>query len=283
MQSVNRKNICSVVCSYLPVLDKLNSLCKVLSGFSDVIIVDNARILDKSLYINYNNIKIFTPEYNLGTLKAYNTIIENNSSYDYFWLWDQDTALSAEASAMFLEKSFKELDSDDRLVVTTFFDKKNRINPFKHGQILIKGSTTFIDIRRLRKLSIGLFDQNLFMDYGDWDLSYRIQKAGGKILQIPGIIYEHSFGDTEKTIVGNLNRSSEIRLYIQGFNYSYLLKNRSIFSFINFLLTLRVIIIPFKNLLFKNSLKRTSLFFSGIIDGFMGNSSLDFIKRFESI
>lgn len=275
-----KKNICSIICSYYPNIDSIKGLCIILSKFSNVVLVDNSRSIDKTFFSDIQNLIILTPEENIGTLKAYNLVIRKYPEFEYFWLWNQDTILSTDAIEEFLNKSFNLFKEEYNLIATTFYDKTNWINPFKTNIFtLIKESTTLINIVRLRRISVALFDENLFMDYGDWDLSYRIQKAGGKIIQINGISHEHSLGDSEKTIIGSLNRSSEIRLYMQGLNFAYLQRNRIFFSFINFLLMLRFFILPFKNLLFKNSFKRTKKYWAGVINGFKGEVSSEFISK----
>lgn len=274
-----KNKICSIICSYHPNIDRIKDLCIILSKFSTVVVVDNSQSIDKTFFSAIQNLIIITPEENLGTLRAYNLVIRQYPEFQYFWLWNQDTIITISAASEFISKSQNLFNKDYKLVATTFYDKKNWINPINKDEILIKESTTLFNILRLKSLFVDLFDENLFMDYGDWDLSIRIQKAGGKVSQIYGISHEHSFGDPEQTIIGSFNRSSETRLYLQGLNFAYLLRKRRLFPFINFLLLLRVFILPFKNLLFKNSYNRSKKFFLGIINGFRGETSSEYIAK----
>lgn len=271
-------SICSIICSYYPNIDNLKSLSKVLSGFSTVIIVDNASNLKPYDFEEIPNIKIITPGKNLGTVKANNLVINLHPEFDYFWFWNHDTIISTDVAESFIQQSQTLFTNDKRLIATTFFDKRNWKNPLYKNRFLIKESTTLFNFKRMKAFGIEMFDEQLFLDYGDWDLSYRIQKAGGKIYQISGLTYSHSLGEPEKTILGNLYRSSELRLYLQGINFIYLIKKHGSFNFVSLLLFLRFIILPFKNLLFKNRFVRNKMFFKGILDGMKGETSLSYIE-----
>jgi GT2 family glycosyltransferase len=117
------------------------------------------------------------------------------------------------------------------------------------------------------------FDENLFMDYGDWDFSYRLYKAGGRVIQVDGVHIGHQLGEPEKTIFGAMNRSSPMRLRMQGINTAYLIRKHGIFNFPNSLLIARLFFVPFKNFLFKYSIYRSRQFLSGVMSGIKGDLS----------
>ena len=271
-------SICSIICSYYPNIENLKSLSLVLSKFSKVVIVDNASSLKQEDFDDITNIEIIYPKKNLGTVKANNLVINLFPEFEYFWFWNHDTTISVNVAETFIQKSQELFANDNKLIATTFFDKRNWKNPFFKNRILIKESTTLFNFNRMKGLGIDMFDEQLFLDYGDWDLSYRIQKAGGRIYQINGLTYDHSLGEPEKTILGNFYRSSELRLYMQGLNFIYLIKKNGVFSFISLLLFIRFLILPFKNLLFKNTIVRNKMFFKGILHGIKGETSLHYIE-----
>lgn len=270
---------CSIICSYNPEVNNLKELCLVLLNYGTVIIVDNTRNLNKSDIFDTDNIIIIKPKVNLGTLKAYNLVINQHPEFHFFWLWNQDSMISISDAGKFLNKSFHLFENDEKMIATTIYDPKNLGNPLMRKEILIRESTTLFNIKRFNSFSLDFFDEKLFMDYGDWDLSYRIQKAGGNINQILGISCEHSYGDPEKTIFGDFYRSSEIRLYMQGLNSIYLVRKHGFLSFISFLLFIRFFILPFKNFIFKNSYSRSKMYFKGILNGIKGETSSVFIAK----
>jgi GT2 family glycosyltransferase len=263
-------------------MDRLVDLCKVLSRFSTVMVVDNALNLDPNSFSDCSKVEIVIPPQNLGTLKAYNFVIDQHPEFDYFWFWNQDTSITDEVAKTFVDQSEVLFESNPKMIATTFFDARNWKNPLFKNRFLIKESTTLLNVVRMKKLGIGLFDENLFMDYGDWDLSHRIIKAGGKIVQIKGLSYIHFLGEPEKTILGKYYRSSESRLYMQGLNFIYLIRNRGFFTFIGMLLSFRFIILPFKNLLFDHSSRRNKMYFKGISDGIKGITSSNYISSLTS-
>jgi GT2 family glycosyltransferase len=276
---LTKSQICSIICSYYPNRQILRNLCQTLSLYSDVYIVDNSQHLQEDTFSENDSLTIVKTEINLGTSKAYNHVIENFPQYEYYWLWDQDTSISSESAEKFLEISKQQFFEESKLVATTFYDPTTIAHPLKKGVILIKGSSSLFRKDRVEKFVGSWFDEHLFMDYGDWDFSYRIQQNGGKVTQIKGIEYQHIFGEPEKTILGEKFRSSMNRLYMQGLNSAYFFKKWKNSSFIATLLLGRAIFLPFKNLLFKNSFRRIVLFFKGIYHGLKGFDSSAYMKK----
>lgn len=275
---MKKNEICSIICSFNPDYERLLALCKTLCEFSNVYIVDNSLNLNKIFFDDYE-VNIISPGENLGTLKAYNLIINKYPDYNYFWLWNQDTIISEESAKQFLEASQLQFLKYENVAATTIFDRKNRRHPFKSDVVLVKESTTLFKSNRIKKISNTWFDENLFMDYGDWCFSQTIIDGEGKIVEIKGIEYAHVLGEPESTVFGNLNRSSENRLYMQGLNSIYIYKKYGLLSFISLLLVARMFFIPLKNILFKKYFERTKAFYGGIIDGLNGKLSIEFIKN----
>lgn len=275
---MKKNEICSIICSFNPNQQILSALCQSLSKLSIIYIIDNSFNLNKSLCLN-RDIHIILPEDNLGTLRAYNFIISQYPEYKYFWLWNQDTIITEESANSFLQKSISIFNESDNIVATTIFDKKNRRHPYKNNVVLVKESTTLFNANRIRNICDGWFDENLFMDYGDWLFSQNIISKGGKIIEIDGVKYKHILGEPEKTLLGSLNRSSVSRLHMQGLNTIYILNKYGFFSYLSLLLLARIFFIPLKNILFKKSFLRTKAFYAGIYDGIKGELSINYIKN----
>jgi GT2 family glycosyltransferase len=272
-------NTCSVIIFYKGDEKKVFALSHVLSKFSHVIIFDNSQTLNTKIFRIFNNVEIINLYENIGTARAYNHAISNYIKFKYFWLWDQDTIITEKICNEFYKKSITLFKINNKLVATTFLDKKNFISPINKQNILIKASTTLIQIDRINNLKNNVFENDLFMDYVDWLFAQKIYTAGFEIIQIPIKEYKHEFGEKENTIFGDYSRSSEIRLYMQALNSMYIFKNIGLLNFLSILLFFRILFIPFKNLIFKNSFKRTSLFLKGLFDGFHGIKSDDFIHK----
>lgn len=272
-------NTCSIIISYNSNEAKLLMLAKTLSKISFVLIFDNSHNLNYRIFKSLDSVEIIDLNENLGTLKAYNYALFYKQQYKYFWLWDQDTTITENTCIDFYNRSINLFETNRNIVVTTFYDKKNFISPFNKKNILIKASTSLFFRDRLMNLKENYFDENLFMDYGDWLLSQLIYENGLEIKQIRIDNYTHEFGEVENTIIGAYARSSENRIYMQALNSVYIFRKIGFFNFLSFLLLCRIILLPLKNLLFKNSCKRTKIFLLGLIDGIKGKKSNEFIHK----
>lgn len=271
-------NTCSIIIAYKSDEAKLHLLAKTLSKVSYVLIFDNSQTLNILSFNTLYNVEIINLNENLGTLKAYNYALINNPQYKYFWLWDQDTSITLDICREFYFQSINLFETNRNLVVTTFQDKKNYISPFNKKNILIKASTSLLNMDRLKHFNINSFEENLFMDYGDWFLSQIIYDCGLEISQIKIPNYTHQFGEVENTILGPYSRSSENRIYMQALNSIYIFKKIGLFNFLSLLLLCRIIFLPFKNIIFKNSYRRSKIFITGLFNGMKGIKSNDFIR-----
>lgn len=265
--------VLSIVCAYFPNNERLSSLVRSLLEAGDVIVVNNGGTIQLDVPAGPHHASIIDSGRNLGTLASYNLVIKQKQTYSHFWLWNQDSEISPEDVRAFVTKAEQCFSSDPATVCVTVFDKKNFVSPLNRHLILAKESTSILSRERLQKLLPEWFDEKLFMDYGDWDFSYRLYKAGGRVSQIHGVHIGHQLGEPEKTMFGAMNRSSPMRLHMQGINTAYLLRKHGAFNFPNALLTARLFFLPFKNFLFKDSIKRNRQFLSGVLSGIKGGLS----------
>jgi GT2 family glycosyltransferase len=265
--------VLSIVCAYFPNNERLSSLVRSLLEAGDVIVVNNGGTIQLDVPAGPHHANVIDPGRNLGTLASYNLVIEQKQTYSHFWLWNQDSEISPGDVKAFVTKADQCFSSDPATVCVTVFDKKNFVAPLNRQLILAKESTSILSRERLQILLSEWFDEKLFMDYGDWDFSYRLYKAGGRINQIDGVYIGHQLGEPEKTVFGAMNRSSLMRLHMQGINTAYLIRKHGAFNFPAALLMARFFFLPFKNFLFKDSIKRTRQFLSGVLSGMKGGLS----------
>lgn len=265
--------ILSIVCAYFPNNERLSLLVSSLLTVGDVIVVNNGGTVRLELQPSRNSASVQDSDRNLGTLASYNLVISQRQEYSHYWLWNQDSEITEEDVAKFISKANACFESSAETVCVTLFDKKNYISPINRGLILAKESTSIIFKKRFESLLSSWFDEGLFMDYGDWDFSYRLFRAGGRIIQIDGVHIRHQLGEPEQTLLGPMNRSSAMRLHMQGINTAYLIRKHGGVNFPTFLLIVRLFLLPFKNLLFKDTVKRNKLFLSGFLYGIAGGQS----------
>ncbi|WP_186830313.1 hypothetical protein [Mitsuaria sp. TWR114] len=265
--------VLSIVCAYFPNNERLSSLVASLLEAGDVVVVNNGGTVQLDVPSGQHEASVIDSGRNLGTLASYNLVIAQKQEYSHFWLWNQDSEITPDDVQAFVTKADRSFSSDPATVCVTVFDKKNFVSPLNRNLILAKESTSILARERLQSLLPEWFDEKLFMDYGDWDFSYRLFKAGGRVRQIDGVHIGHQLGEPEKTIFGAMNRSSPMRLHMQGINTAYLVRKHGVFNFPNALLVCRCFFLPFKNFLFKNSIKRNRQFLSGVWSGIKGGLS----------
>lgn len=265
--------ILSIVCAYFPNNKRLSTLVNSLLEAGDVVVMNNGGRIQLEVQAGLHQATVIDSERNLGTLASYNRVIAQKQTYSYFWLWNQDSEITPEDVRAFVTKAGQCFSHDAATVCVTVFDKKNFVSPLNRHLILAKESTSILSRERLQKLLPEWFDEKLFMDYGDWDFSYRLYKAGGRVSQIDGIHIGHQLGEPERTVFGAINRSSTMRLHMQGINTSYLIRKHGAINFPNALLMARFLYVLLKNFLFKDSIKRNKQFLSGVMSGIKGELS----------
>jgi len=265
--------ILSIVCAYFPNNERLSTLVRSLLEAGDVVVVNNGGTIQLDAPSGPHHASVIDSGRNLGTLASYNLVIDQKQTYSHFWLWDQDTEITPENVKVFVTKADQCFSNNAATVCVTVFDKKNFVSPLTRYLTLTKASTSILSRERVQKLLPGWFDEKLFMDYGDWDFSYRLYKAGGRVNQIDGVHIGHQLGEPEKTVFGAMSRSSLMRLHMQGINTCYLIRKHGAFNFLNTLLMARFFYVFLKNFLFKDPIKRNKLFFSGVMSGLKGELS----------
>ena len=265
--------ILSIVCAYFPNNERLSALVRSLLEAGDVVVVNNGGTIQLDVPTGPHLASIIDLGRNLGTLASYNLVIAQKQTYSHLWLWNQDSEITPSDVKVFINKADQCFSNDAETVCVTVFDKKNFVSPLNRHLVLAKESTSILSRERLQKLMPEWFDEKLFMDYGDWDFSYRLYKVGGRINQIDGVHIGHQLGEPEKTVFGAMNRSSPMRLHMQGINTCYLIRKHGAFNFPNALLMTRFFFVLLKNFLFEGSIKRNKQFLSGVMSGIKGELS----------
>ena len=163
--------------------------------------------------------------------------------------------------------------------MTTISDPKNSFKFTNKNFVLPKASSSLINTKRTRNYMNLRFDQSLFLDYADWEFAYRIMNSGGLIKQVDNIKLLHELGSSYKTIFGNyLNAPKPFRITFQIVNTFYLFHKYK-YSLLTFILLIRLILLPFKILIFKDNLIRLKYYLYGIKLGFQGLNSYELMKK----
>jgi len=215
--------ILSVVVCFHPNKESVHKLIRVLQQYSDIAVVFNDQ-LQQDFGQKYS----LCPKSNIGTAAAYNFAIKGiESRYDRLWLWDQDSEISQENAALFLQEAQMGFESSANYAAVAFWDKKNPVVSRGHSGFSIieraKSSGTLLSLKHLKR--VGFFDESLFLDYVDFEFFYRLRKNGFKVIQTERIALDsHTFGDIYPSIFGPIRATSAIRLKFQKASTKQLLR-----------------------------------------------------------
>jgi len=249
-------------------LEALNSI-----GVS-VIVVDN-NSFNKSELIGLlafyvNNVEVIWNEENQGIAKAHNQIIESCKKKGVDWVitFDQDSVIPDNMLSEYAH--YTKLENGIVSPTINYLNSNKKIQ-FIQSEYSEKdwviASASMINVKAW--MSVGGFDEKMFIDLVDRDFCIRIRKAGYKIIVLNNVILNHNLGNpvTKKFLFHSftISNHSAIRKYYKVRNYIYLYKKDEV----GLLDCLYHIIQIFIETLFleKNKKKKIASLFQGIGDG----------------
>lgn len=277
-----------VVCIIVAYND-YNSLYRCIDSIekqaTHIIVVDNST---NGMEFKYHHQLIYINNHaNLGLSKALNIGIVEALKLECDWicLLDQDSQLSQDMLHVMLNSYKKNKDKNKiAQIVPTVYDQyrqkylpaliydrfslrkiyQNKEDCFVSFQIT-SGSMIKIDLLK----EIGFMDENLFIDYIDYDYSFRILKKEYKILLSSDAILYHALGEVKQKCFFSYVEHSSFRIFHQVRNRIILIEKHGrrfpyfvIKELLNLFLKLGKII-----LLENNKLVKIKNYFIGLIDG----------------
>lgn len=185
---------------YNPEIDIVKQNIKTLSqqGF-EVLLVDNCS-KNKDEIISLEGAKCILNDDNLGVGRALNQICEYSKEHGFHWslLLDQDSIVPDN-----LLDEYKKRIEYDKLAILCPTIIEDNINQ----DISSKTSDTEIQVRKCITSGsmvstdiwskVGKFDEDMFIDYVDFDYCYKVGKQGYVIIQLPSVKLLHSLGDSK--------------------------------------------------------------------------------------
>lgn len=251
-----------------------------------IIVIDNSTIKDE--FINEQNSIYIKNKGNLGLSKALNKGIKEALKIQSDWvlLLDQDSIVAEDMIKNML-KSYKQTPPKNNIaaIVPTIFD--NNLNKYLPSLIYNKFSITkifnpikdeFVDfqitsgslIKKTVFENIGLMDEELFIDYIDFDFCFKARIHGYKILLSHTAILKHSLGEQNKRLFFTFIEHNPTRVYYQIRNRLILMKRyRKEFPFFIVSEVRRMILKFFKIVLLESDkIKKLKSYCKGLFDGF---------------
>lgn len=233
--------IFAIVITYQP---DIPILCRVISSIEKqvqgICIIDNGGLIENELPKTSCEILIKHLNENQGIAKATNEGIKIllEKSADYVLLSDQDTIYPEGYVESFSQYAISNNIEKIAAFAPVFFDvNSSEYKPlYVRKQGLIRkesvcnkptivfqsiASGLIIDLKKLSE--VGCMNEELFIDYVDFEWCWRVNCAGYKIMCLPQLSITHSLGDGTVSVgIKKISEHSSIRYYYITRNTFYL-------------------------------------------------------------
>ena len=217
----------AIVTLFNPKNDVFDNIKSYLPYVKELLIVDNSQIpVDlKLLYEESAKIILLSSSVNLGISKSLNLAIEYSKNKGYQWLltMDQDSSFNPLEIEKFLI-AFESISKDNLAIFSPLHNQKflKKDVTFNKSKEYVMTSGNIINIEK--SLTIGGFDEKLFIDEVDHDYCLSLKVKGYTIIQNYNTYLNHSLG--EKHLLNTngkyINLYSSSRVYYMLRNYLYI-------------------------------------------------------------
>lgn len=223
------KSICAIIVSYNCGENINKCINSIINQVDKVIIIDNGSNVETVSYlknINYSNVEVIYNEKNLGIAKALNIGVEYAVKNNYSWILTLDHDSSAKNDMIKnMINTYESLSCNDKEKVVSIFPTiiEERIKSnFKINhdyKYISHGITSGNLIKTSIFDSVGMFNEEFFIDYVDNEFCFRLVKHGYKMIGVGDAILNHNLGEPTKikTFLGTFtttNHSSLRRYFI---------------------------------------------------------------------
>ena len=190
-----------------------------------VYLIDNSETSDQHLeQLDTDRVEILSKGTNLGIAKALNMALSQAKTDGFKWIltMDQDSFFEPKQFTEFLRNFAQAIDSELSLYAPLhnpkFLSKRDSVEDKE--VLIVMSSANIVNIDKA--LSIGGYDEALFIDEVDHDFCLRLKKRGYCIVQNQNCYVQHSLGCVDASL-GMKHYASE-RLYYMLRNYLYIRK-----------------------------------------------------------
>lgn len=193
-----------------------------------VYLCDNSKTNNSTLFCTIDNSTYITVYRNLGISGAFNFVLKNYcfnwKNDDFIIFFDQDSRIG-ENHIKNLEREFYLLQNKGvkiGCIGPVYYNrssgkieiphKKKRLTEHTFSVTSIITSSMLTTYERIER--IGFFNEEIFLDYADWDLCWRLIKDRKKCCVTDAAILDHAVGNGDKQVA-----SIRIRMYPQQREY----------------------------------------------------------------
>ena len=229
----------ALVTLYNPSEKEFNN-CRILSQQVDtVILCDNSQESHETVFQNEKNIIYITKNENLGLGAAFNVALKNDT---YGWK-DDDLIIFFDQDSQIGEGYIQALQDEYRKIETlipnlgclgpVFYNTSNgrterprqKKNITDETYEVSNTITSSLMMRYGNLKRIDFWNEKVFLDLADWDLCWRMQKAGMGCCMTEKVVLHHSVGNGEKKVGPiKLRVGQPFREYYQTRDALYLLQ-----------------------------------------------------------
>lgn len=229
----------ALVTLYNPSEKEFNN-CRILSQQVDtVILCDNSQESHETVFQNEKNIIYITKNENLGLGAALNVALKNDT---YGWK-DDDLIIFFDQDSQIGEGYIQALQDEYRKIETlipnlgclgpVFYNTSNgrterprqKKNITDETYEVSNTITSSLMMRYGNLKRIDFWNEKVFLDLADWDLCWRMQKAGMVCCMTEKVVLHHSVGNGEKKVGPiKLRVGQPFREYYQTRDALYLLQ-----------------------------------------------------------
>ncbi len=241
--------VLACIVAFHPRLDSLSALIDRLRADADqVLVIDNGHTLDPhdARWAGHANVLWRQPGHNLGVAAALNVAVAHAEDHGFDWLhtFDQDSMPPAGLTGRLVEVARASgpgmaafgpvlVDADTgrqfpSMLPMRWYRRKVMLAPQERVVVdhLITSGCLFA-VPALRR--VGLFNEDLFIDYVDVEWCLRARRAGLSVLQVGAERMAHSIGNGSIGVFGNrLAVHAPLRTYYQARNGAWLARQRAL-------------------------------------------------------
>jgi rhamnosyltransferase len=235
--------ITALVTVYKPDETIKNNIENIATQVNRVIVCDNSREKHLELFSDIANAQYLSKDENLGLPTAFNLALKDDSfnwaADEFIVFFDQDSQIKKgyindlKHSYQKVEKKFPNIGC----MGPVFFNTSNHTIEIPRIKTPLVGKNYKVDnvitssmITRYKNLKrVNFWNDNLFLDFADWDLCWRMEKAGMLCVITEEEVLHHSVGSGEKKVGPiHLRVGAPFREYYQTRDAYYLLKENYI-------------------------------------------------------
>ena len=189
---------------------KIESILKKINKNIKVLIIENSKLSQNKLYFQkkYKNVKVLFPKSNKGMTGGTNLAFKNIKT-KYAIYMDIDVKFNKNIINKFLHhankiKKFSVLGPNlyHSQYKKNYFLNKNYKSEKQYNQMKVM-HFHFILFNMEAVKKIGLYDENIFFYFDEWDYCIRSLKAGYSVLLIKNIVVKHEGGKSYSKEIQN--------------------------------------------------------------------------------